>query len=258
MARFFFDLKEIGQSITAPLVVVMPVYNEEANISKVISDWCDCLKQLQVDFQIVAIDDGSKDETAAILLQLESEHADLLCVVSKPNNGHGITCRTGYEIAVHSNAEWILQIDSDGQCAPQHFADFWNNREQFDCIFGVRTSRDDGLPRRLTSKICRLGSSVVCGEDLKDPNVPYRLIRRKPLQEALQHIPSSFNIHNVALTYVLKKTPGLRWQYVDIHFPNRQGGTNNINTLQVMIWGIEMLLELTRIRARLRRALSRR
>jgi hypothetical protein len=74
------------------------------------------------------------------------------------------------------------------------------------------------------------------------------LIRRETLQKALQYIPPNFNIHNVALTYVLKKLPGLRWDYVAIHFPDRQAGENSINVLKVVTWGAEMLLELLRIR----------
>ena len=177
-----------------------------------------------------------------------SENPDRLCVVSKPNSGHGISCRMGYDIAVASKAEWVLQIDSDGQCDPKHFAEFWSKRKNFDCIFGRRASRDDGFARIATSAICRLAASLICGQDLKDPNVPYRLIRRSALQRALRFIPPNFNIHNVALTYVLKKLPGLRWDYVAIHFPDRKGGTNSINVLQVVTWGAEMLLELLRIR----------
>ena len=248
MARFSFSLQEIGGGLTAPLVVVMPIYNEEANIAEVVARWSECLTALAVPFQLVALDDGSRDRTREILLQLESENPDRLCVVSKPNSGHGISCRMGYDIAVASNADWVLQIDSDGQCDPGHFSEFWNRRESADCIFGRRASRDDGFARIATSAICRLGASLICGQDLKDPNVPYRLIRRSALQRALRFIPPNFNIHNVALTYVLKKLPGLRWDYVAIHFPDRKGGTNSINVLQVVTWGAEMLLELLRIR----------
>jgi dolichol-phosphate mannosyltransferase len=250
MARFSFDLKEIGRAITAPLVIVMPIYNEEANIAGVISAWSECLRGLGAPFQILALDDGSRDGTLAALLRLEAEHPELLCVLHKPNSGHGTTCRTGYEIAVQSQAEWVLQIDSDGQCDPAHFADFWRRREGRDCVFGVRRKRDDGVARVVTSAICRLGSSLVCGQDLRDPNVPYRLIHRNALAAALRHIPPAFNIHNVALTYVLKKLPGLRWDYVPIHFLDRQGGTNSINVLQVTTWGAEMLLELLRLKVR--------
>ena len=250
MAQFSFNLQEIARAVSSELVVVMPIYNEQANVVAVISAWLAEFKSLGVSAQIVAIDDGSKDETHSILLGLEHEHPAEICVVHKPNAGHGPSCRIGYEIARHSQAEWVLQIDSDGQCDPAHFRNFWQPREQHDCIFGVRTSRDDGPARTVTSGICRLGASLICGQDLRDPNVPYRLMRRSALASALPFIPSSFNIHNVALTYVLKKIGGLRWHYVPIHFPDRQGGTNTINVLQVVTWGFEMLLELVRIRVR--------
>jgi dolichol-phosphate mannosyltransferase len=250
MSHYSFNLREIGQNIQAQLVVVMPIYNEAANIAAVISAWSEELRKSNIPFQIVALDDGSRDETHQILLGLERENAEFLCVVNKPNAGHGSTCRIGYDIAAHSSAEWVLQIDSDGQCEPKYFTDFWAKREVADCIFGLRTSRDDGLARILTSAICRAGSSLICGRDLKDANVPYRLIRREALQRALANIPPNFNIHNVALTYVLKKLPGVRWQYVEIHFPDRQGGMNSINLLKVITWGAEMLLELLRIRVR--------
>ncbi len=250
MSRYSFNLREIGESISAQLVVVMPIYNEAANIAEVISAWSEALRQFEVPFQIIALDDGSRDDTHHILLQLEAHHPELICVVSKPNAGHGSTCRIGYDIAASSPAEWILQIDSDGQCDPRYFAEFWAKRDKADCIFGLRTSRDDGLPRILTSAICRLGSSLICGRDLRDANVPYRLMRRDALRRALEHIPPNFNIHNVALTYVLKKLPDVRWEYVAIHFPDRQGGENSINLLKVMTWGAEMLFELLRIRVR--------
>ena len=250
MARFSLGLDEIAKSVAAPLAIVMPIYNEESGIVRVVTSWSEYLRTLGVEFQIIALDDGSRDGTHAALLRLEAERPAEICVVHKPNSGHGMTCRTGYEIAVRSQAEWILQIDSDGQCDPSHFGDFWSRREGRDCVFGVRTSRDDGWARVVTSTFCRFGSSLICGADLRDPNVPYRLMRRSILARALPSIPPSFNIHNVALTYVLKKLPGLRWDYVPIHFLARQGGTNSINVLQVATWGIQMLLELPRIRVR--------
>ncbi len=250
MARFSFNLDVISQTVTAPLVIVIPIYNEEKNIATVISAWTEKLESLGITGQILAIDDGSRDGTHEILLELEEKSPDMICVVHKPNSGHGPSCRIGYEIASRSQSEWVLQIDSDGQCDPVHFDDFWKARDRYDCIFGIRTSRDDGLARVMTSAICRLGASIICGEDLRDPNVPYRLMRRSALAMALPYIPSSFNVHNVALTYVLKKIGGMRWNHVPIHFRDRQGGTNSINVLQVVTLGAEMLLELLRIKVR--------
>lgn len=248
MARFSFNLKQIGSVLNGQLVVVMPIYNEESNIAEVIGRWTETLLNLSIPFQVIALDDGSYDRTEEILCDLEAAHPQQICVVSKPNSGHGITCRMGYDIAVSSKAEWVLQIDSDGQCDPKYFADFWQRRSGSDCVFGLRTSRGDGLGRVVTSAICRAASSLICGQDLRDPNVPYRLMRREILAKALRFIPPSFNIHNVALTYILKKMPSLRWNYVAIHFPDRAAGQNSINILKVATWGVEMLLELMRIR----------
>lgn len=248
MARYSFDVAQIGSNLTASLVVVTPIYNEEANIETVLVSWIENLRATAVPFVIVALNDGSRDGTEKIVLRLEALHPEVLCVVSKPNSGHGSTCRMGYDIAVKSNAEWVLQIDSDGQCDPKYFAQFWRKRDASDCIFGVRTSRGDGLSRIVTSAVCRIASSIIGGRNLKDPNVPYRLIRRAVLLKALPFIPPDFNIHNVALSYVLRKMHGLRWNYVPIHFPNRAAGQNSLNVLKVMTWGMEMLLELMRIR----------
>lgn len=252
-----FDPNEIGQSLNGSLVVVMPVHNEETSIAHVIREWVETLRNIGGGFQIVALDDGSCDQTGDILRRLQAEQSDVLRVVSKSNTGHGRTCRAGYGIAVCSQADWVLQIDSDGQCDPRHFGDFWRTREEYDCIFGVRASRDDGAARVITSKLCHLVSSLICGRDLKDPNVPYRLMRREVLQEALPNIPAEFHIHNVALTCVLRKLPGLRWNYIDIHFRGRQGGKSSAGISKIMRWGGGMLVGLMRIRARaLRPSLS--
>jgi len=68
------------------------------------------------------------------------------------------------------------------------------------------------------------------------------------LATALQKIPASFDIHNVALTYVLKRMPEVRWAYVPITFRDRQGGSNSINLFNVAHYGINMLLELRKLK----------
>ena len=102
MAHYSFSLAEIGGGLSAPLIIVMPIYNEEANIENVISSWFVVLRELEIDFEIVALDDGSRDRTHETLLKLEAEQPSRLCVVTKPNGGHGSTCRIGYDIAIHS------------------------------------------------------------------------------------------------------------------------------------------------------------
>lgn len=238
----------VAEMIASDLVVVMPVYNEESNIASVVAEWSAAFEKESVRYVFVIVNDGSRDGTLDKLRELEAASPATICVIDKLNSGHGTSCRLGYEIAVRAKAEWVLQIDSDGQCDPAFFAAFWGQRDRADVVFGVRATRDDGIARVITSQICRLGSSLVCGMDLKDANVPYRLMRRTVLAAALPRVSPGFNIHNVALTYALRGLPGIRIAEVPIHFRNRQGGENSINVLKVASWGAAMLFELLQLR----------
>lgn len=245
-----FDLtpRAAVSSLRGELAVVVPIYNESATIGTVVGEWQAVFDLLGIAYTFVLVNDGSRDDTMTVLRQLETAHADRFVVLDKPNAGHGRSCRLGYDLAAMSEVEWVLQIDSDGQCDPAYFEAFWARRQDADCVFGVRKDRDDGFLRKVTSQICRAGSSLLSGMDLRDPNVPYRLMRTRTLRAALARIPTDFNIHNVALTYTLRRDKAVRWAYVPIHFRDRQGGSNSINVLRVTQWGVEMLLELRRLK----------
>ena len=238
----------ISQALHAPLCVVVPVYNEVATIGGVVEEWSEALSSLGIDYQILLLNDGSTDKTWNFLCEMEEKDTAHLVIVDKPNSGHGRTCRLGYSAAVLApSVEWVLQIDSDGQCDPAYFKQFWEKREAADCVFGDREKREDGSLRWLASKMCRIGASVLGGCDLGDANVPYRLMRREILTRALERIPASFDIHNVAVTYVLKHTQGIRWEYVPIVFRDRQGGSNSINIFNIARMGIGMLIDLRKL-----------
>ncbi len=232
---------------TTELAIVMPIYNEAANIETVVAEWLNELNRLGVSFQLLAINDGSKDRTSEVLQNLAKLHPDVIIPIDKKNAGHGQACRTGYALAIARESEWTFQIDSDGQCDPQYFASFWNARQGVDCVFGVRTTRDDGFSRVLISAACRFLTSLVSGMDLKDLNVPYRLMRTPVLKEALLKIPEDFDMQNAALTLTLKRKSTLRWKYIPIHFRDRQGGTNSINIRRIIGMGWNLLINLHRI-----------
>ena len=248
MAIFNFHPAQIGGSLKSELVLVMPIYNEAANIEAAIVEWQEAFQKLGIRYQMLLVNDGSKDETLEVLKRMEAAQPETLVVVDKFNSGHGRSCRFAYDAAAASEAEWVLQIDSDGQCDPSFFGKFWEARNEADCIFGIRTRRDDGVMRTITSKICRWSSTLICGVDMGDPNVPYRLMRRSVLAAAIAEIPGSFEIHNVALTYRLKQNKQVRWAYQPIRFRDRQGGVNSINLVNVAKLGIDLLFDLWRLR----------
>ena len=231
----------------AELIIVTPIYNEEANIGEVLRSWLNELDRLGVRAVFYAINDGSRDKTAEVLHAFRLAEPDRVIVFDKPNSGHGQTCRFGYDRACETNAEWVLQIDSDGQCDPRYFAAFWEARERADCVLGCRTTHGAGLTRQIVSRICTALTGLVTGESLVDANSPYRLLRRSLLQRALQLVPPDFEVHNVALTVALKRDKRNRFVCIPIHFPARKAGQNSMNLLKIVRMGLRMLLDLKRV-----------
>jgi dolichol-phosphate mannosyltransferase len=230
------------------LIAVMPVYNEAASIARVVKEWMEAFSRTGVTFRLLAINDGSTDATLSILRRLQEKSSVDMTVLDKKNSGHGRTCRLGYETALHEGARWIFQIDSDGQCDPVFFPQFLSRRNEADCIFGVRVVRDDGLARRFISSGCRILAALVTGRDLKDANVPYRLMKADALRGALRIIPQDFDLQNIALTFALKRDKSLRWAYVPIRFRKRSGGKASINLSKIIAMGARMLVEIRKVK----------
>ena len=236
------------QQFTAPeLAVVMPIYNEAANIASVLREWFACLESAAPDFVFFAINDGSKDNTASVLHSLAHECGPRLRVVSKPNSGHGSSCREGYELALATGARWIFQIDSDGQCDPAFFPAIYEQRANHDCVFGYRRTRDDGFGRMAITRSYRLLLWILTSAFMRDANVPYRLMRASAVRAALRRVPADVDLQNVALTISLKREPELRWKHVPIHFRARRGGENSINYRKIAKMGFRFLRDFHRI-----------
>jgi dolichol-phosphate mannosyltransferase len=239
---------EMSPPFSAPqLAVVMPIYNEAASIGPVLRDWFSILSSLAPDFIFLAINDGSKDDTATILSSLRHELGSRLRIVNKQNSGHGSSCRHGYDMALGEGAAWILQIDSDGQCDPMFFPNFYQDRNRFDCVFGYRRTRGDGFGRLIVSRCSRALLWLTTATFLKDPNVPYRLIRARALRSALRSIPADFDLQNIALSVVLKREQEQRWKDIPIHFRARTGGETSMHYRKIAKMGIDCLCAIRQI-----------
>ncbi len=159
------------------LAIVMPVYNEEGAIAGVLEQWVATLEGLpDVRYQIHVYNDGSKDNTAHILSEIEAKHAGAIVVHSKTNSGHGPTVLLGYRENVAA-FDWLFQIDADGEIGPERFPDLWKRRSTYDFLIGWRQNRYSPLPRKIISFISRLTVRIFYGVGIHDVNCPFRLMR---------------------------------------------------------------------------------
>lgn len=206
------------------LMLVMPTYNEQASIRKVVHEWFQEINNCTENFVFLAINDGSTDNTQIVLQNLQKQFGERLEVLNQPNKGHGQTCLAGYHQACERKIPYVFQIDSDDQCDPQYFFRFWKHREKFDVIYGKRVARDDGWYRVVASYILRATLILAARVNCVDANVPYRLIHTDHLQQVLNRIPNDFFLANVALAVLLRKDTSWRHGYVPIRFRERYGG----------------------------------
>jgi dolichol-phosphate mannosyltransferase len=210
------------------LLVVIPVYNEQASIGEVVREWMDELGRCCHSFVLLAIDDGSKDASLTTLRQLQERWGERLQIVTRPNRGHGQTCLEGYRRAATMGAPYVFQIDSDGQCDPRYFQSVWQLREQFSVVYGVRTTRDDGLARVFVSRVLRLMLLAAFQVNCRDANTPYRLMRTNDVMWAVNRIPPDFGLANIALAVQLAMDRKCSHGFVPIRFRQRSGGQPSV------------------------------
>jgi len=225
-------------------MIILPVFNEQASVRKVVTEWFFEIENWTQDFVFLALNDGSTDGTLAVLEKLKEQLGARLEIVSHANRGHGQTCLAGYRQALTRGAQWVFQIDSDGQCDPQYFFRFWRKREKCDVIYGVRKTRDDGWRRVMASRVLRLVLAAACRVNCVDANVPYRLMRPAILKDALERIPDDFFLANVAIAALLRQNPSIREGRVPIRFRERYGGEPSVALGQFGLKASELVRQL--------------
>lgn len=226
------------------LIVVMPVYNEAECIGAVIDDWSAALSRLNIDFEILALNDGSKDDTAQVLAAYE--HDPRVTVVNKANSGHGPTITQGYREAA-TRADWVFQVDSDDEMKPDAFANFWRRRDKYDAIFGVRAARAQDSARKFLSAGSRATIKFLYSRGVRDVNVPYRLLRARTLRPIVAAIPDDTFAPNILISGVLGKRRRRVLNLPVLH-ENRKTGTGSLTNSKVWKIAARALVETLRFR----------
>jgi len=227
------------------LYIIIPAYNEEENITKVIDGWYSVLDKIGNDSKLIIINDGSKDNTYDIMLEY-AKTRPAFQPLTKENSGHGATLLFGYQYAIAQRADYIFQTDSDGQTLPEEFFAFWDLREQYDMIIGHRNKREDGTSRILVTKVLKTVLWLCFHVSVLDANTPFRLMKKNTLEKYIKKIPKDFNLSNVLISVIYAKY-NLKVKYLPISFRPRQGGVNSINLRKIFKIGKQAISDFREI-----------
>ena len=172
------------------LQILMPVHNEGKYIKNHITKVNNILKK-KIKFSFLICEDGSSDNTVEILKKLKKKFK-IRVLSKKEKQGYSTAVMSGIKIA---NADYLLIMDSDGQCDPRQIFKFWNVRKKADLIVGYRIKRRDFLYRKFFSDFAKLVYSFFFKVKLKDPSFAFSLIRKdvyKSLQNFTPSMPEGF------------------------------------------------------------------
>lgn len=229
------------------LAVVCPVFNEERNVALVLEEWLIVLDKVVgfAKYHFIFLNDGSTDGTLKTLQNLAKKYSQVI-ILDKPNTGHGPTCIYSYDYAIQQNYDWIFQIDSDGQCDPQFFLKFWQEKDKTPWQMGKRTTRDDGWQRVVVSKILACVVWLGSGVYVEDSNVPYRLMPVQQLKTFLSQIPKDFFLANVLVSVFIQAKYSITWHA--IHFRARFSGESKVRGFKFAKIGWHLFLGLKKLR----------
>ena len=233
------------------LYIVMPTYNEEANIETVINEWYPILELGGEESKLVVSDGGSKDRTLEILNSLKEKYPKLE-VLPRPGTDHGTKVILLYKYAIENGADWIFQTDSDGQTLPSEFAEFWNLRKEYDIVMGNRKKRGDGYGRKIVENVLRLYLKVFFGVMVPDANAPFRLMKSDIVAKYISLMPDNFNLPNAILAACFSRYKE-KVTYRVVTFQPRQGGKNYMNVKRIFRIGLDSIKNFSEINKNLKK-----
>jgi glycosyltransferase involved in cell wall biosynthesis len=160
-----------------------PAHNEEANVAGLVAEAIATLPTLADEFEIIVVDDGSKDSTGRIADELAAANPELVRAVHHPTNqGYGAALRSGFRAARHDH---VAFTDGDRQFRVAdvgRLVDRMAEPDRPDAVAGFRIKRADPLVRTVYARLYRLANRIFFGLRVRDVDCACKLFRREALE----------------------------------------------------------------------------
>lgn len=196
--------------MSAPeLSVVIPFFNEADNVGPLLADLRATLDGLGVAAEVIAVDDGSRDATAANLAAVARDWPALRVEQLPLNSGQAAALRHGFAAA---RGAWLAMLDGDGQNPPAELARLWALRTRADMICGARVARHDSTLRRLMSRLANAVRRAFLRDGVSDTGCSLKVFRREvaasflPIRTMYSFLPAfavaaGYTVHEVPVAH---------------------------------------------------------
>lgn len=217
--------------------VVIPVYNEEANLPELLRRTLAALRALQTQFELILVDDGSRDKSRSLLEAAAHENPEVVAVMLNRNYGQHAAVMAGF---AHARGEIIVTLDADLQNPPEEIGKLVAKmNEGMDVVGSVRVPRCDSMFRRFSSFLVNRVTARVTGVTMHDYGCMLRAYRRPIVQAMLQCHEHSTFIPALANSFARRTAE------VEVSHAERQAGTSKYSLWKLINLQFDLLTSIT-------------
>ena len=216
------------------VLVIVPAYNEEESIKKVIDNLIDNYPQ----YDYVIVNDGSKDKTSKIC------HENNYQIIDLPVN-LGLTgaFQTGMKYAYREGYDCAIQFDADGQHLPEYIGMMVKKmQEGYDMVIGSRfvTQQKPGSLRMLGSRVISWAIKVTTGVKVADPTSGMRLFNRVLIKEFAENI--NYEPEPDTVSFLIKQ--GVKVAEIQVEMKEREAGESYLNLSKSIVYMTKMFISI--------------
>lgn len=222
------------------LSVFFPCYNEEANVERVTRAALDACREITRDFEIIIVNDGSRDRTGDIADRLASELPEVRAVHNHPNKGYGGALQAGFKAA---SKEWVFYTDGDGQFDFREIPKLLALLDRYDIVSAYRMDRKDSVIRRFNAWGWTWLCNRLLGTRLRDIDCAFKIYPRRLFDEIEMRSMGAL-IDAEVLAKAMRR--GYRIGQIGVHHYPRLAGTQTGASPAVILRAFRELFRLRR------------
>lgn len=217
----------------AEISVIMPIYNEEKNLSVLVPQVVNVLKPLDRKFEIILVDDGSTDNSFNEIRELSTKYMEVRYIRFKKNAGQTAAFDAGFRNAM---GDIVVTLDSDLQNDPKDIPKLLSYIPDYDIVCGWRIDRKDSLVKKISSRIANNFRNIFTKDSIHDTGCSLKVYKR----EWLERIRLFRGMHRFLPT--LLKMEGARVAEIKVSHNPRRFGKSKYNIRNRLFTGLYDLL----------------
>lgn len=156
------------------LTIVVPIYNEEDNVSRLESAFQSYIPTASVSCCVLFVNDGSKDNSLHLIKEVCKRNEHFFYIDFTKNNGLSAAIKAGID---QTDSPYVGYIDADLQTTPEDFELLLPHRNEYELVMGIRTGRKDTIGKRISSKIANSFRRMMTNDGVADTGCPLKIIK---------------------------------------------------------------------------------